>query len=107
MAACNEIRLEGQSLLDLHCHEDFVGELNVAEEDDTYIDVTPSCVGDSNYTEDEYVSLLANEETSRGFDSNQSLIIDNWLKDLRLEAITWILGVSVYYFFFSCLATDV
>ncbi|KAH8487927.1 hypothetical protein H0E87_023854 [Populus deltoides] len=75
---------------DLFCYEDFLGELAVADEDDTYIDITRTYVGDPD-TEDEYLTLLANREPHQGFNANETLVLDASFRTARLEAITWIL----------------
>ena len=84
---------------DLFCYEDFLGELAVADEDDTYIDITRTYVGDPD-TEDEYLTLLANREPHQGFNANETLVLDASFRTARLEAITWILRVSVSWFLF-------
>ncbi|KAL9386048.1 hypothetical protein Peur_023058 [Populus x canadensis] len=75
---------------DLFCYEDFLGELAVADEDDTYIDITRTYVGDPD-SEDEYLTLLANREPHQGFNANETLVLDASFRTARLEAITWIL----------------
>ncbi|CAK7347432.1 unnamed protein product [Dovyalis caffra] len=86
---------ESSSPYDLLCHEDFRGELAVADEDDAYIDITRTYVGDPD-TGDEYLTLLANREPHRGFNANETLVLDSWLRNARLEAITWILSEDVF-----------
>ncbi|KAF9668481.1 hypothetical protein SADUNF_Sadunf14G0008000 [Salix dunnii] len=85
-------KMAGESLspVDLVCHEDFLGELEAADEDDTYIDITRTYVGDPD-TEDEYLTLLANREARQGFDANGTLVLDASLRTARSEAFTWIL----------------
>lgn len=98
--------MAGESLSpnDLLCQEDFRVELSVADEDDTYIDISRTYVGDPDTEEEEYLALLANQEPHRGFDANDTLVTDSWFRNARLEAITWILRVGVSFFiplFFS------
>lgn len=85
--------MAGESLSpnDLLCQEDFRVELSVADEDDTYIDISRTYVGDPDTEEEEYLALLANQEPHRGFDANDTLVTDSWFRNARLEAITWIL----------------
>ncbi|KAJ6327985.1 hypothetical protein OIU77_009796 [Salix suchowensis] len=85
-------KMAGESLspVDLVCYEDFLGELEAADEDDTYIDITRTYVGDPD-TEDEYLTLLANREARQGFDANGTLVLDASFRTARLEAFTWIL----------------
>lgn len=85
--------MAGESLSpnDLLCQEDFRAELSVADEDDTYIDISRTYVGDPDTEEEEYLALLANQEPHRGFSANDTLVIDSWFRNARLEAITWIL----------------
>lgn len=85
--------MAGESLSpnDLLCQEDFRVELSVADEDDTYIDLSRTYVGDPDTEEEEYLALLANQEPHRGFDANDTLVTDSWFRNARLEAITWIL----------------
>eukprot|EP00258_Populus_trichocarpa_P011658 XP_002320691.3 cyclin-D5-1 isoform X2 [Populus trichocarpa] len=93
LSACNEIKKMADESLspgDLFCYEDFLGELAVADEDDTYIDITRTYVGDPD-TEDEYLTLLANREPHQGFNANETLVLDASFRTARLEAITWIL----------------
>lgn len=92
--------MAGESLSpnDLLCHEDFRAELSVADEDDTYIDISRTYVGDPDTEEEEYLALLANQEPHRGFDANDTLVTDSWFRNARLEAITWILRVGVSFF---------
>ncbi|KAG6747624.1 hypothetical protein POTOM_047513 [Populus tomentosa] len=93
LSACNEIKKMADGSLspgDLFCYEDFLGELAVADEDDTYIDITRTYVGDPD-TEDEYLTLLANREPHQGFNANETLVLDASFRTARLEAITWIL----------------
>jgi cyclin D5 len=92
--------MAGESLSpnDLLRQEDFRAELSVADEDDTYIDISRTYVGDPDTEEEEYLALLANQEPHRGFSANDTLVIDSWFRNARLEAITWILRVSVSFF---------
>ncbi|KAI5598104.1 hypothetical protein POPTR_002G119000v4 [Populus trichocarpa] len=85
--------MAGESLSpnDLLRQEDFRAELSVADEDDTYIDISRTYVGDPDTEEEEYLALLANQEPHRGFSANDTLVIDSWFRNARLEAITWIL----------------
>ncbi|XP_073263863.1 cyclin-D3-1 isoform X2 [Populus alba] len=85
--------MAGESLSpnDLLCQEDFRAGLSVADEDDTYIDLSRTYVGDPDTEEEEYLALLANQEPHRGFDANDTLVTDSWFRNARLEAITWIL----------------
>ncbi|XP_011017120.1 PREDICTED: cyclin-D5-2-like [Populus euphratica] len=85
--------MAGESLSpnDLLCQEDFRAELSVADEDDTYIDISRTYVGDPDTEEEEYLALLANQEPHRGFSANDTLVIDSWFRNARLEAVTWIL----------------
>ncbi|KAL9359538.1 hypothetical protein Peur_047661 [Populus x canadensis] len=85
--------MAGESLSpnDLLCQEDFRAELSVADEDDTYIDISRTYVDDPDTEEEEYLALLANQEPHRGFSANDTLVIDSWFRNARLEAITWIL----------------
>lgn len=85
--------MAGESLSpnDLLLQEDFRAELSVADEDDTYIDISRTYVGDPDTEEEEYLALLANQEPHRGFSANDTLVIDSWFRNARLEAITWIL----------------
>ncbi|KAG5251198.1 D5-type cyclin [Salix suchowensis] len=86
--------MAGESLSpsDLLCQEDFRAELAVADEDDTCIDISRAYAGDPDTEEeDEYLALLANQEPHRGFNANDTLVIDSWFRNARLEAITWIL----------------
>lgn len=85
--------MAGESLSpnDLLCQEDFRAGLSVADEDDTYIDISRTYVGDPDTEEEEYLALLANQEPHRGFDANDTLVTDSWFRNARLEAITWIL----------------
>jgi cyclin D5 len=39
--------------------------------------------------------LLANREPHQGFNANETLVLDASFRTARLEAITWILRVSV------------
>lgn len=91
--------MAGESLSpgDLLCQEDFRAELAVADEDDTCIDISRAYAGDPD-TEEEYLALLANQEPHRGFNANDTLVIDSWFRNARLEAITWILRVGVSFF---------
>ncbi|KAJ6335273.1 hypothetical protein OIU78_011997 [Salix suchowensis] len=85
--------MAGESLSpsDLLCQEDFRAELAVADEDDTCIDISRAYAGDPDTEEeDEYLALLANQEPHSGF-ANDTLVIDSWFRNARLEAITWIL----------------
>ncbi|KAJ6971557.1 cyclin-D5-1-like [Populus alba x Populus x berolinensis] len=68
----------------------FLVNWQVADEDDTYIDITRTYVGDPD-TEDEYLTLLANREPHQGFNANETLVLDASFRTARLEAITWIL----------------
>ncbi|KAL3603764.1 hypothetical protein D5086_004623 [Populus alba] len=88
--------MAGESLSpnDLLCQEDFRAGLSVADEDDTYIDLSRTYVGDPDTEEEEYLALLANQEPHRGFDANDTLVTDSWFRNARLEAITWILRVG-------------
>ncbi|KAJ6404945.1 hypothetical protein OIU84_013007 [Salix udensis] len=86
--------MAGESLSpsDLLCQEDFRAELAVADEDDTCIDISRAYAGDPDTEEEEeYLALLANQEPHRGFNANDTLVIDSWFRNARLEAITWIL----------------
>ncbi|KAJ6730148.1 CYCLINS [Salix viminalis] len=70
----------------------FRAELAVADEDDTCIDISRAYAGDPDTEEEEeYLALLANQEPHRGFNANDTLVIDSWFRNARLEAITWIL----------------
>lgn len=54
---------------------------------------------DENYIavyDEECVQMLFDREMSLGFKKNESLVLSNWLKYARLEAITWILKVSFF-----------
>uniref|UniRef100_A0A6N2MH17 B-like cyclin n=1 Tax=Salix viminalis TaxID=40686 RepID=A0A6N2MH17_SALVM len=83
---------ESSSPSDLLCQEDFRAELAVADEDDTCIDISRAYAGDPDTEEEEeYLALLANQEPHRGFNAKDTLVIDSWFRNARLEAITWIL----------------
>lgn len=47
--------------------------------------------------EDDYVDILLVKETSFGFRKDKSLVLGNWMKCARLDAIAWILKVSFYF----------
>lgn len=57
----------------------------------TFVDI-----GNRSPAEDDYVDTLLAKETSFGFGKDKSLVFGNWVKCARLEAIAWILKVSVF-----------
>ena len=52
----------------------------------------------SSPAEDDYVDTLLAKEMSFGFRNDKSLVFGNWVKCARLEAIAWILKVSLFLF---------
>ena len=58
--------------------------------------VTECSYGDYSDRDDEYVEMLFQKEISFGFQRDQFLAFDNWVKSARLEAISWILKVSIF-----------
>ncbi|KAK6277604.1 hypothetical protein POUND7_017927 [Theobroma cacao] len=57
---------------------------------------------DENYIavyDEECVQMLFDREMSLGFKKNESLVLSNWLKYARLEAITWILKTRAVFGF--------
>jgi cyclin D5 len=65
-----------------------------------------SFINFKNYdgSEDENLEMLFEREICSGFKRDESLVFGNWVKCARLEAITWILKVSltptIFFFFF-------
>lgn len=59
---------------------------------DTFVGFTANF---SAASEDEYVEMLLERETISGFDKDDTFVFGNRFKCARLEAITWILKVSV------------
>ncbi|OMO64460.1 hypothetical protein CCACVL1_21737 [Corchorus capsularis] len=49
--------------------------------------------------DEECIQMLFDKEMSFGFQKNESLVVTNWLKYARLEAITWILKTRAVFGF--------
>lgn len=73
----------------LLCQEN---EEEVVEEVDSYIHLE---LDDYGVSEDEYVDILIEREMGLGFQRDESLVLGEWIKAARLDAINWILRVSL------------
>lgn len=64
------------------------------EDEDSFISFTTNF----NSSEEEYVEMLMERETISGFNKDDAFGFANRFKCARLEAITWILKVSLTHF---------
>ena len=64
------------------------------EDENTFISFTTNF----NASEEEYVEMLMERETISGFNKDNTFVFCSQVKSARLEAITWILKVSLIPF---------
>lgn len=83
---------ESHSIRSLLCTEN-ESSLNEEMDDEAFIDMTNYSVSEE---EDEYVKMLLDRERNSGFTKDESLVFDKWTQCARLEAINWILKVSIF-----------
>lgn len=77
---------------DLHCHED----PNFLYEDDEEMAEVNVVVNQNEIElEEAHLHSLIDQEIAFGFRRVEDLVIDDWVQEARLQAITWVQTVSL------------